>query len=126
MPVHVNDIITHTKPLDEKIFEFLSANPDQFYTDQELQTALGEFDGFTVLGSKEGPEWMFLGFLADVAFADDVGKVRTENAKRYAMALTALMGANRIQGVNYGGTLRFGVTKALPGWVDQPVLLPSQ
>jgi hypothetical protein len=36
------------------------------------------------------------------------------------MALTALTDANRIQCVNFLGTLRFGVSKELPGWLEQP------
>jgi hypothetical protein len=122
MPVHINTIIDHSKPLDEKIAELLAKNPDQFYTPEEIKTALGEFSSFTVVGSKFSAQWMFIGLLADVALADELGKVRREKELRYAWALIALVAANRVQCVNYQGTLRFGVTKRLPSWLEQPAL----
>lgn len=125
MPIHINKIIDHSKPLDEKIAEFLAKNPDQFYTLEEIKKALGEFSSFTVVGSKISAEWMMLGFLADVALADELGKVRQEKEKRYAWALMALVGANRVQCVNYQGALRFGVTEQLPSWLEQAALTAS-
>lgn len=122
MPVHVKDIATNTKPLDQKIFEFLRANPDEFYTQAELQKELGEFRGFTALGSKVSPEWMLAGLVADIAFAEQVGSHRRDNEKSYAAALTSLVGEDRVQCVTYEGQLRFGVSKSLPRWVEQPKL----
>ncbi len=120
MPVHIDTIVTTSKPLDEKIFELLAANPDQFYTPQEIMSELGEFQGFTVLGSKVSPGAMLAGLLADLALAKEVGEVRRKNEEQVAMALTALTDANRIQCVNFLGTIRFGVSKTLPGWLEQP------
>lgn len=126
MPVHVDNIIASSKPLDEKIFEYLAANPDQFYTPEEIQTALGEFSSFTVLGAKAGWEGMLAGLLADAALAQPLGEIQRDTKQRYAMALTNLVASNRIKCVNYAGALRFGRTRSLPAWVDQPSLVAGE
>lgn len=120
MPIHVDTIVATSKPLDEKIYEVLAGNPDQFFTLQELKTALGEFQGFTVIGSKISPSAMLVGLFADVALSEPVGELMRKREEELATALSALVEANRIQCVNYLGELRFGVSKALPGWVAQP------
>lgn len=122
MPIHIDNIVATSKPLDEKIFEVLAANPDQFYTLEEIKATLGEFQGFTVLASKVNPGMMLAGFLADVAFARELGAIQRKREEEIATALATLVDANRIRCVNYLGTLRFGVTKALPSWIDQPKL----
>jgi hypothetical protein len=126
MPIHIDTIVTTSKPLDEKIFELLASNPDQFYTAQEIMSALGEFQGFTVLGSKVSPGAMLLGLFADAALADEIGEMRRKKEEQLAMAITALTDANRIQCVNFLGTIRFGVSGALPGWLEQPKVSVEQ
>lgn len=123
MPVHIETITQNTKPLDEKIFELLSANPDQFYTTAEITSELQEFTGFTSLGSKVGPNAMLLGLLADLAFHKEVGAFTRDRQEQIAMALTSLSETNRIRCIDYQGSLRFGVAKTIPGWVAQPKLL---
>ena len=105
MPVHIDTITSHNKSLDEKIFDFLAVNRDQFYTHDEIQDALGDSDSLVAM--------LAAVFLENVALAAYIGKRREDRNMRYNFALLGLVLSERIEHSFYKGAPHYGVSQTL-------------